>query len=238
MKQKNIYEFGNKTPEEIKNEVIIDFYEDGKINGFYMAKKSNTPLNPFKEFIKLRINWKYNDHPELREELCEECYQTVFQHLWKISAVKIVALLKLSPRWLMATAGTIMLRQCFSLKTNKGGDIAIGSSGVVQRILHLNSITNEHVNTIETTDNDDGVNAGKPLIIVDDAFETSDFETIYGFGIEDIIERMTEEDKSLFYQQLNKQSVGRPSAKTVAQRKELYARINQIKIQIDDENKR
>ena len=67
------------------------------------------------------------------------------------------------------------------------------------------------INKSENTNNDDGNKEGKLLIIYDQEKNT-DFNEQYGFGIEDIIERMTPEDKELFYKLLNKKSGGRPGS--------------------------
>jgi hypothetical protein len=229
---KHVYDLSGKTPDEVKNDVLIQLYRTGRIQGNYFGIKSKSKANPIKGYINNFL--KKNNLADLDLDLCEECYQLTFQHLWNKSAEKIVEIIKESPSKLTATALRIVINQCFAIKPNSK------SSGLFHNILEKSGYSkiNDQINANENTNDPEGDNAGKPLILIDDSDEQNDFQLQYGFPIEDIISRFTEEDKDMFYRQLDKQSVGRPSAKTVAERKELYARINKIKKEIDNENNR
>ena len=228
---KHVYDLLGKTNEEVKADVLIQLYNTGRIDGNYFGIKSKSKANPIKGYINNFL--KKNNLADTDLELCEECYQLTFQHLWNKSAEKIVSIIKESPNKLTATALRIVINQCFSIKPNSK------SSGLFHNILEKSSKDNVEIKAVENESNrEDGDHQYFESVIIYDGEDVNDFTEQYGFGIEEIIERMTPDDKEMFYNQLDKQSVGRPSAKTVAERKELYARINQIKKQIDNENNR
>ena len=219
-----------KTNEQIKEEVLLDLYNTGRINGEYFNIKSKSKANPIMGYINRFLKMNGLTDPSL--DLCFECYQTVFQHLWQKSADRIVEIINEAPSKLTATALRIAINQCFSIKPNSG------SSGIFHKILdksaHLNNSV--QINTNENKDDDDNEsNQSSTLIIYDEADPESDFEKMYGFTIEDVVARLTDEEKEFFYYQLETQKVGKPSKATVDQRKALYKRIIEIKKQIENE---
>lgn len=228
-KLKHVYDIGDKTDEEVKNDVLIQLYNTGRIDGKYFGIESKSKENPIKGYINMRLKANGLDNPDM--EYCNECYQTVFANLWKKPAEKIVEIVKESPNKLTATALVIVVRQCFAMKPNPN------NSGIIHQLLNQSSYRNEQISTSEIVEGEDGDNTGQPLIIFDTE-DVNEFNDNYGFTIEDVIERMTEEDKVFFYKLLDKQRVGRPSAKAVQERKELYSRINNIKKQIENEKNR
>jgi hypothetical protein len=223
----------DKSNEQIKEEVLLDLYQTGRINGEYFSIKSKSKANPIMGYINRFLKMNGLTDPSL--DLCNECYQTVFQHLWAKTADKIVSIINEAPSKLTATALRIAINQCFSIKPNSG------SGGVFQKILDKSAfqIGNAEINTNGYhKDEEDDENVKFPtLIIYEDASDLiSEFEELYGFTVEEVIERMTPAEKEFFYYQLQTQRVGKPSKTTVDQRKALYNRIIEIKKQIEQDN--
>jgi hypothetical protein len=215
----------NKSNEEIKTEVLTMLYETGRINGLYFGRKSRANHNGIKGYINMWLKRFKLD--QIENDLCSECYNTVFFQLWNIKAEKIVEIVKESPNKLIAIACKIVLRHCFSKKPNPN------SSGIVWNILNNSSHGNIEINTSEVLEDVERGNCHSSIILIDDDVE-DDFGKQYGFSIEDIIELMSPDEKQFFYEQLGKQSVGKPSKEMVQKRLAFAERMKEVKKELEN----
>lgn len=216
------------TNQELKNKIITEFYQTGRIDGYYFGKKSYSKVNPLKYFIQTCL-YKTNMLNAVgvqQNDFIEDCYQTAFFELANMDADKFIEIYNKSEikgSKLIACTLRIIILKCFSRdKRNNNPNHALISKLGFASV--FNSF-NYQIQPIELNDEDSTDNS---LILFDD-IEESDFVQEYGFTPEELISELTPEAQFVFYKVLGKQRKGARSKADLQERKELFESIKEVK---------
>ena len=220
-----------KTNEQLKEEILIELFNTGRINGLYFGKTSTSKLNPLKMYIKNCLYKTYilENMGVQDNDFISDVYMELFCNLQNIPADKFIELYNQSK-----VKGTNLIRYALRIIILKGfakGRNNNPKHSLVNR-LGFASVFNAGNFQITPLENDDTDNASSNLIIYDTEDE-SEFESQYGFTPEEIISHMTPEEKFVFYKLLGKQPRGAQSKESIKQREKLIEAVKQIKKKIE-----
>lgn len=216
-----------KTNEEIKQELIIQLWETGRIDGRYFGKTSKSKKHPIKEYIR---NLLYRNFLLQDNEFLEDAFSEFILQLNLIPADKFVAIYNESPNKLLAYSLRIIALKCFA-KDSRNPENYKHS---LLRSLAYGSVfnsSNYSINSIENVPEDESDdNRRDSLVIYDIEDEADTFLNDYGFTIEEFLTLLSDEDRAFFYQLAGKNTKrGKPTNAFIAQKKALFEKINAIR---------
>ena len=219
------------TNQELENQILTDFYQTGRINGYYFGIKSNSKTNPLKHFIKSCL-FKTNMLNAIGvqdNDFISDIYQTAFVELSNMDADKFIGIYNKSEikgSKLIACTLRIIILKCFSRdkRNNNPSHSTVSKMGFA-------SVYNSHNYQIQPIEVNDEDSISPTLILFDDVEET-DFVKEYGFTPEELIGEMSDEAKFTFYKLLGKQKPGAPSKQRIMEKEELSEAIRGIKVNL------
>ncbi|TFF34403.1 hypothetical protein [Mucilaginibacter psychrotolerans] len=216
------------TNQQLKNQILTDFYQTGRIDGYYFGKKSTSKLNPIREFIKncLYKTFMLQSVGVQDNDFISDCYQTAFLELAAMDAEKFIEIYNKSAikgsRLIGCTLRIIVLK-CFSKdRRNNNPNHSLVSKLGFGSVFNAG---NYQILPMEVNDED----SDEPSLILFDEETESDFEREYGFTPEELIGLLSPEAKFTFYKQLEKQKPGAPSKERKSEKQELSEAIRGIK---------
>jgi len=216
-----------KTNEQIKQELIIQLWETGRIDGRYFGKTSKSKKHPIKEYIR---NLLYRNFLLQDNEFLEDVFSEFILQLNLIDADKFVAIYNESPNKLIAYSLRIIALKCFA-KDSRNPDNYKHS--LVRNMAYGSVFNNSNysINSIENIpDEDDFDSKRESLVIYDIEEEADDFLYQYGFTIEEFLSLLPEEDKAFFYQLAGKNTKrGKPTNEFLAKKQALFNKIKALK---------
>lgn len=221
--------------EDLKQKILIELYNTGRVNGLYFGRTSKLKVNPLKKYIEICL-FK-NFMLQNGNEYLEDCYQELFLQLQKIPTDKFIELYLESDTRLISYVLRVALLKLFAVdkRTNN-------PKHSFAKHLNYASVFNREnfmINHLEVKDEDNPPhteNSFKTLIIYDAVEEGDEFEKDYGFRMEDIYLLMTPEQRFVFEKVLNNKKRGKPSAADQLQKQKLFDDIREIKEYIELKN--
>lgn len=220
--------------EELKEKILIELFNTGRIDGLYFGKKSNSNLNPIKVYIRNVLYKSYilENNGVQDNDFISDVYMELFCNLQNIPADKFIELYntgKVKGNTLIAYALRIIILKGFARGRNNNP-----KHSLVSRLGYA-SVFNAGNFQIKPLENDDTEDT-TPNLIIYDADEESEFEQQYGFTPEEIISLMSPEDQFVFYKLLGKQKRGAQSSKAKMAKEQLINKIKSLKTMIDKKN--
>lgn len=218
--------------EDLKQKILIELYNTGRVNGLYFGRTSKLKVNPLKKYIEICL-FK-NFMLQNGNEYLEDCYQELFLQLQKIPTDKFIELYLESDTRLISYILRVALLKLFAVdkRTNN-------PKHSFAKHLNYASVFNRDnykINHLEIKEDDDVEDNSRTLIVYDAIEDGDEFETDYGFRIEDIYLLMTPEQRFVFEKVLNNKKRGKPSAADQLQKQKLFDDIKQIKEYIELKN--
>lgn len=218
--------------EDLKQKILIELYNTGRVNGLYFGRTSKLKVNPLKKYIEICL-FK-NFMLQNGNEYLEDCYQELFLQLQKIPTDKFIELYLESDTRLISYILRVALLKLFAVdkRTNN-------PKHSFAKHLNYASVFNRDnykINHLEIKEDDDVEDNSRTLIVYDAIEDGDEFETDYGFRIEDIYLLMTPEQRFVFEKVLNNKKRGKPSAADQLQKQKLFDDIREIKEYIELKN--
>ncbi len=219
------------TNEELKNKILSEFFTTGRIDGLYFGRKSDSKLNPLKNYINRALYRSFilENNGIQDNDFLNDIYSELFYHLSNVPADKFINLYndgKVPGSRLIAYALRIIILKCFSKdKRNNNPKHALVSQLGFASAFNPN---NYQIAPLENNDDEDYT----PNLIIYDAEEETEFEADYGFTPEELINQMTSEEQFVFYKLLSKQKPGAKSKATIQQNEKLKESILNLKANI------
>lgn len=239
---------------KIKELILTEFYNTGRVNGIYMKKYSNSKENPLKYYI---IGWlKLNGIFLTQDQYIDDIYQLLFIELFKIDADKFVDVFfnnkgELNINKLCATACLMIKRKAFYRlvrEDNKRPDssyvwddvkgyeenrnkLLVVNHSYITKVQH-GSIYGHgviNINPIEKF-NEDGIDEGDGIIIYDKNDDDAFFDK-YNFVPSDILDQLTPDERDLFLRNTGKSFNPKNSTQIML---DLANKIKDIKTKLDD----
>ncbi|WP_312745987.1 hypothetical protein [Sphingobacterium multivorum] len=216
-KQELEIEFDSEGTLKRKEEAITELYLTGRYKGLYMGRESSCKDNPIKVYVSNWMKLKGWNEQKIDSEI-DDYYNELFTEFCKIKLHKWPELLD-NPRKMTATICLMAQRHLFRdvnekypkaksyYEKNKLFSTALDRE--MQRINHIEflEMDNEH--------------------IIDDDQETG-FEKKYKIDVDGFMALMTEEQRQLFYNYINKKGTGQKGRFNNADR----AKYNEILEQV------
>jgi len=215
--------------QELKNQILNEFYKTGRIDGYYFGVKSTSKINPIKEFIKgcLYRSYLLENVGVQDNDFISDIYQIAFFELAAMDADKFIEIYnkgKVKGNNLIGCTLRIIILKCFSQdKRNFNPKHALVSR------LGFGSVFNPNNFQIKPMENRDDEDDETPNLIIFDEDGESEFESDYGFTPEEIIEKLPPETRFVFYKLLEKQKPGAKSKKDIADKEKLIEELKSAK---------
>jgi|GEM_PF-3276083 len=216
-----------KSNEQIKQELIIQLWETGRIDGRYFGKTSKSKKHPIKEYIR---NLLYKNFLLQDNEFLEDVFSEFILQLNLIPADKFVSIYNESPNKLTAYSLRVIALRCFSIDSRNPDNY---KHSLVRNMAYGSVFNNSNysINSIENIpDEDDFDSKREALVIYDIEDEVDDFVCQFGFTVEEFLSLLPEEDKAFFYQLAGKNTKrGKPTNEFKERKKALFDKINAIR---------
>lgn len=227
-----------KNNEQLKQEILKELFNTGKIYGYYLGKFSKSRVNPLKRYIKLKLFRSYLlENSGIQGNGFEnDIYSELFYHLSNIPTEKFLHLYNYGAgkgKSLIATALRIIVLKCFAQdKRNNNPKHSLVSRLGFSSVFNANNVRIlpiENENELKEDENDNE----EPSLILYDLEEETEFEQEYGFSVEELLSYMTPEEKFVFDKILGKQRPGAKSKADLAERQHLSETIRGIRTKIE-----
>jgi hypothetical protein len=220
-----------KEKESLKNEIITEIYNTGRIRGLYFGQtsKSTNPANQVKRYLEILLFKNFMLRPD--SEYLDDCYQELFLHLQNIPTEKFVELYNLGDSVLMSYILRIAMLRLFSVDRR-----TMNPKHSFAKQMDYASIYNKNnamINPIEIVSDEIDFSTNEEMLIIYDSDDAQDeFENDYGFNVEEVLSHMTSEQRFVFERMLDNSTLYAPFNRRTRGRQ---STVNKIK---EDEIKR
>jgi hypothetical protein len=223
------------TNQQLKNQILTEFYQTGRIDGYYFGIKSNAKTNSLKEFIKgcLYRSYLLENVGVQDNDFISDIYQTAFFQLAAMDADKFIEIYnkgKIKGSKLIGCTLRIIILKCFSQDRRNFNP----KHALVSR-LGFGSVFNPNNFQIKPMENREDEDDETPNLIIFDDEGVSDFESEYGFTPEEIIDKLPQETQFVFYKLLGKQKPGAKSNQDKADKQQLIDDLQAAKQALEKE---
>lgn len=197
--------------EDKRNEIISELYTTGRYKGYYMGVYSSSRQNPIKAYIKQWLQCK--GIKANLDEMIDDFYSELFLHISKIKPEVLIELSENNKK-LCATICLIVQRHLMQQRSEK------------KKHPNVSYFEKTHYNSIIT--NFDG---NELFTAEDNEDEVSDFESKYGWELNEFLDEMTENELADFKELANKKGKTNRKNKAYWDKKEetVYNAVNRIK---------
>ncbi|TWR26918.1 hypothetical protein FPZ42_07740 [Mucilaginibacter achroorhodeus] len=233
----------NNENEALKNKIIIELYNTGRIDKRYFGQlsKSTKPANQLKKYIEIQLFKNMMYKPD--SEYLDDCYQELFLHLYKIPTDRFIELYNLGNNVLMSYILRIIVLRLFSVDKR-----TMNPNHSFAKALNFTSVFNRNnamINHIEVMSDEPDFNTNENVLVIYDSQETIDaFESDYGFSVEELFDHMTPEQRFVFYKLTEgcalvepfQKKKGRKSLEEIAVKNELFRDVNELRTFITNKN--
>ncbi len=219
------------TLEVRKRKLLTELYKTGCLDGDSFGR--DRLKNPIKTYI---AGCMYRQHITNSPELVEDCYNETFTHLQAMDAAKVCDLYDTAPAKLFATALRIVSLKCFAIDPRYNNP----RHSLIQSVMFASSVgigghsiehcDNQNIVLLEQYSNYNLLHDEKKthMNVLQARDTVEDFELVYGMPIEQILESLTEDEVTTFYEMAGTQPRGKTSGVKKAKREALVERLKQI----------
>jgi len=219
----------------LKNKVLTEFYNTGRVDRYYFKKQSNNKVNPLKHYIS---NWlKVYGIFNTQHDYIDDFYQMLFVELWRMDDKKFADKFfkdgkDLNIVKLCGYACTIIKLKGFYRLTKlvNGEERIYPKHSLMTYMLHGSALAHDalSISPIEKELDEDDKDQASEMVLYQQEDEDTFFDQ-YNFTVEDILERLTPDEKQTFYEMIGTQPKGKRSKETLLKRELLSKKIKDLK---------